>query len=138
MEASLERSVHVDVEGPEGVRVANNKDMEKLTLGIPRCVQGLSRDGAGLEHDRGSWRNCHMVGALLRWCGLSVRTFFFCDIHVRSEDSEETTNRACNTTRDNKRGQVQHMDDAQTLCVLRSQPLPQPTRWMSRLHQATC
>ena len=59
MEARLERSVYVDVEGPEGVRVAtgneNNKDMEKLTLGIPRCVQGLSRDGAGLEHDRGSW-----------------------------------------------------------------------------------
>ena len=58
--------------------------------------------------------------------------------HVRSEDSEGTANRACNTGRDNKRGQVQHMDDAQTLCVLRSQPIPQPTRCMSRLPQATC
>ena len=90
---------------------------------------------------------------------------------ARSEDSEGTTNRACNTGRDNKRGQVQYMDDAQTLfslndadglsgddvstilmsmrsvCavsrpvirnVLRSQPVQQSTRWMSRLPQATC
>ena len=35
---------------------------------------------------------------------------------VRSEDSEGTTNRACNTGRDDKRGQqVQNMDDAHTL-----------------------
>ena len=32
---------------------------------------------------------------------------------VRSEDSEGTTNRACNTGRDNKKRQVQNMDDAQ-------------------------
>ena len=37
---------------------------------------------------------------------------------VRSEDSEGTTNRACNTGRDNKRRQAQYMDDAQTLLSL--------------------
>ena len=39
--------------------------------------------------------------------------------HVLSEGSEGTTNRACNTGRDNrKRGQAQYMDDAQTLFSL--------------------
>ena len=38
--------------------------------------------------------------------------------HVRSEGSKGTANRACNTGRDNKRGQVPNMDDAQTLFSL--------------------
>ena len=37
---------------------------------------------------------------------------------ARSKDSEGTTSRACNTGRDNNRGQAQIMDEVQTLFCL--------------------
>ena len=37
---------------------------------------------------------------------------------VKTDSEEGTTNRACNTGRDNKKRQDQYMDDAQTLFSL--------------------